>query len=70
MQKQHYSIEQLRFLGVLNTCKVLKMGLPSRVGYEHVGEPLRASLPPALQAQFVRYGKMIMESECRVVAAQ
>jgi len=53
---RHYSIEQLRFLGVLNTCKVLKMGLPSRVGYEVVGEPLRASLPADLQEHFKRYG--------------
>ena len=53
---RHYSIEQLRFLGVLNTCKVLKMGLPSRVGYEHVGEPLRAALPGKLKEKFARYG--------------
>ena len=42
--------------------KVLKMGLPSRVGYEHVGEPLRESLPEDLKQQFVRYG----ESSCGV----
>ena len=36
--------------------QVLKMGLPSRVGYEHVGEPLRESLPSDLKQQFVRYG--------------
>ena len=53
---RHYSVEQLRFLGVLNTCKVLKLGLPSRVNYEHVGEPLRAALPAALKAKFERYG--------------
>lgn len=53
---RHYSVEQMRFLGVLNTCKVLKLGLPSRVGYEHVGEPLRAALPAALKAKFTRYG--------------
>jgi myosin heavy subunit len=50
-----YTINQLRFLGVLNTCKVLKLGLPSRVNYEMVGEPLREALPPALKAQFHRY---------------
>jgi len=51
-----YTIGQLRFLGVLNTCKVLKLGLPSRVGYEHVGEPLRESLPIELKSKFARYG--------------
>jgi len=50
-----YTINQLRFLGVLNTCKVLKLGLPSRVNYEMIGEPLREALPEKLKYEFRRY---------------
>ena len=44
--------------------KVLKMGLLSRVGYEHVGEPLREALPPKLKAKFARYGARKVTYQC------
>ena len=35
-----YVVEQLRALGVLKTCEVLKVGLPTRISYEELHETL------------------------------
>ena len=43
-----YVVTQLRCLGLLQTCNILKVGLPSRVTYEVLREQLEDALPPAV----------------------
>ena len=47
-----YSARQLRCQGVLQTCEVLRVGLPSRVLYADIAAQFRAELPAEVQATF------------------
>lgn len=43
-----YVVTQLRSLGLLQTCEVLKVGLPTRVGYAALRSQLEEAMPPAV----------------------
>jgi len=47
-----YVVTQLRCLGLLQTCEVLKVGLPTRVPYSVLREQLSACLPPQVLATY------------------
>lgn len=49
VSRRSYVVEQLRCLGVLRTCEVLKVGMPTRISYsdlKQVGRPVWARRCP------------------------
>jgi hypothetical protein len=50
-----YVVDQLRCQGIMQTCEVLKSGLPTRVGYDDVLGLVRPHLPPAVLETLNRF---------------
>lgn len=44
-----YVVEQLRSLGVIQTCEVLRFGMPTRISYANLESMYRPFLPPNVQ---------------------
>jgi myosin heavy subunit len=60
-----YTVDQLRSLGVIQTCEVLKVGLPSRVNYNVFEPSIREALPEELKELFTPFGpKKLAEALC------
>ncbi len=60
-----YTVDQLRSLGVIQTCEVLKVGLPSRVNYNVFEPSIRGALPDELKDLFLPFGpKKLTEGLC------
>jgi hypothetical protein len=57
---KEYVTGQLRSLGIMATCKVLKAGLPTRVLYTVLEANLRAVLPADIKPQFERFGARML----------
>jgi myosin heavy subunit len=51
---------QLHSLGMLQTCEVLKVGMPTRVSYADVAALFRSRLPPAALAGFAQRGDRML----------
>jgi myosin heavy subunit len=47
-----YVLEQLRSLGIVQTCEVLKSGLPTRIRFSDIDTQYRPHLPPQVQTMF------------------
>jgi hypothetical protein len=43
---RRYVVEQLRWMGVVQTCEILKVGLPTRLPYSQIDDLYRPRLPP------------------------
>jgi len=52
----HYVVEQLRSLGIIQTCGVLKQGLPTRVSYAELDARYRPRLSPVTRSFFEAQG--------------
>ncbi|KAI9918070.1 hypothetical protein PsorP6_012811 [Peronosclerospora sorghi] len=50
-----YVVDQLRCSGMLATCELLKVGLPTRVGYEEICRIYKPVLPPSVTPMFDAY---------------
>ena len=51
-----YVVDQLRALGIVQTCEVLKQGLPTRVAYAELDARYRSRLSPVTQQFFEQQG--------------
>lgn len=50
-----YVVDQLRCTGMLATCELLKVGLPTRVSYEEICRIYKPVLPPSVIPMFNQY---------------
>lgn len=50
-----YVVDQLRCTGMLATCELLKVGLPTRVSYEEICRIYKPVLPPSVTPMFAQY---------------
>ncbi|GLE06357.1 hypothetical protein PINS_up015604 [Pythium insidiosum] len=50
-----YVVDQLRCTGMLATCELLKVGLPTRVSYEEICRIYKPVLPPTVTPMFAQY---------------
>ncbi|DAZ98837.1 TPA: hypothetical protein N0F65_000993 [Lagenidium giganteum] len=50
-----YVVDQLRCTGMLATCELLKVGLPTRVSYEEICRIYKPVLPPSVVPMFAAY---------------
>ncbi|TMW59461.1 hypothetical protein Poli38472_004530 [Pythium oligandrum] len=50
-----YVVDQLRCSGMLATCELLKVGLPTRVSYEEICRIYKPVLPPSITPLFAPY---------------
>lgn len=50
-----YVVDQLRCTGMLATCELLKVGLPTRVSYEEICRIYKPVLPPSVGPMFNQY---------------
>jgi tetratricopeptide (TPR) repeat protein len=51
-----YVVTQLRALGLISTCEVLRGGLPTRVDYAMIKEQIKPALPKSVLNLFERHG--------------
>jgi hypothetical protein len=61
---RRYVVEQLRCLGVLTTCEVLKAGLPTRITYKELQATALAGLPTETRALFDGQPEEVLIAAC------
>jgi myosin heavy subunit len=49
---RQYTVDQLRWMGVVQTCEILKVGLPTRLPYAQIDNLYRPRLPPSTSHLF------------------